>query len=264
MRDLLICITAHKEGHGLRPALQFAEEMCLSRHFQIDGLVTLDKADPKTVAVASDSAITAKTLDYGDVGAVRNWCLDQYCSEYRFILFLDGDDWCTNGWVLQTLESETPGPDPDVYVPNTRVLVWGRHLWALKFRQPQVSGNSRLIRRLTRVTNMWGSCVLIPSRTAKLLRYRLESEGFLFEDWWYHMDIESLGGSHISVPGKYFYRQDYLPRRVSRQNALRREGGFLSPRPIDSLTHKLKALIVLLLFFRGLAVGWKSAKGLQF
>ena len=188
MQDLLVCITAHREGELLHDALKFAENISKHPDFSSDVLVTLDRADEETLGVARRSPFRTELLDFGDVGLVRNHVLGTHFISHKFVLFLDGDDWCSIDWVISVLGGDKFGTVRSIYTPKYRVLCWQNSKYGLVFRQPNSLPGAQFPGKLLEITNLWSSCVMIPKHLRRELRYRVQNDGFVNEDWWMNYD----------------------------------------------------------------------------
>lgn len=234
--NLLIAITAHAEGDLLSRAYACAEKIRseLQNISAVKILLTLDVPDEATSAVASKTGAEIIRFEFGDVGAVRNWVLTNRSSHYDSTLFLDGDDLTESSWILESISLLEGLDRPALASPNCRVDVFpNRAQSRLEFRQPNVAKNFLFWTTLTRVTNLWHSCVIFNKQASESLRYPLEKEGQLFEDWALNIEAMKLKIPHFTFTGKVFYYRRKSSRLKSQQRKL------LKSSDVRSLTRNL-------------------------
>ena len=243
----MICVLAHREGELLVNALEAASQAQSENNEKIDVIIALDSADYETVAVAKKYSFPSRTFNFNDVGCVRNSLLEEFANTHSQIAFIDGDDWCSSGWLTSTFSSSLGIQKPRITCPRTRVILRDASALALKVRQPNTFPPYRRWRPLVRVTNLWGSCMVINQAAARKIRFRTEREGYLSEDWWFFFDALSENVQITTTEGEYFYLQKTTNSRRRIQgdkNGLR--PGFRIP------IRKLFSLTLFVLNFRGL------------
>ena len=94
----------------------------------------------------------------------------------------------------------------------------------LRFYQPTIKcGSFGIGSILLQLTNLWGSTFLINEAAASKLSFRLESDGFLFEDWWFFLDANRSLVPHLTAQGSQIYLQRHQSR-LRLQTKLRKSG----------------------------------------
>lgn len=243
-------ITAHDEGANLNRAIESSFQIIsdLADSASVTVFITLDVSDEITDSFAEQAGFPILRTEYGDVGEVRNLILSDYSSQYDATLFLDGDDECDSTWVQEALKSKFLSDKPMLASPSRRELVYEQSSRRLTFCQPSATATLGCWLIVNSVTNLWHSCVLINNTASSMIRYPLEKDGVLFEDWRMNNNALQMGIPHLSYPGlvKYHRKKN---SRLKTQQLDHRNASTLYERFIN-FVRKVLALAVLSLMAR--------------
>jgi hypothetical protein len=186
--------------------------------------------------------------------------MSEYLDDHDLMVFLDGDDYWCKHWLKNAIEKAKSISGSSIISPKHRTHVWPGFfgLRSLRFLQPSQEDRIwPIVPNLSTITNLWGSTFMVKPPAANDLRFRLERDGYYFEDWWFNVDSLSLAVPRHTANGTHYYTQSKGSRRriqaklspptpyvdrIESHNAMRKR--------LSRLVRKPLALGVLLLMFR--------------
>jgi len=206
--DVSAVLTAHAEGtmvgvlfRGMLAAVRVAAQAGLA----VEMLVVLDRPDePTREMLAEVDTHGARLLEvsYGDQGLARNHAVRD--SRGRFVAFLDGDDLCTENWLVAAHALCMAEPRTIAHPYADWVFGDGRSLWL-----PADHTDPRFDPATLRVTNAWDALCLAP-REAYLdhpFQARDLAQGYAFEDWLWNLETIESGYVHLVVPDTIHFKR---------------------------------------------------------
>lgn len=248
---ILFVITAHDEGDILRRTLAATVESLSDYPGRFSLLVLADSCDAKTESVISSLEVNAISLELGDVGAARNFAIDNLSIGYEGLVFLDGDDMVSDSWLKSLMNLKQYEESESLVCPSQRVLYWGPKVpFKIVFKQPDSTKLRSLAEFALRTSNLWASCVYIPSSVITRVRFPEKESGLLNEDWWFFLSALNSGLRVTTLQGELWYLQKTDSRR--RQHARQsKSGNTAEPRTPGhkSPFRKIAALLLLLFLF---------------
>jgi hypothetical protein len=268
MPRTLVVITAHREGKLLSQAYRNAQTaLDRLRGSKTDLTIVLDQPSETTRKAAAELSCPQHEVEFSDVGPARNWAMQRFADDYDFLVFLDGDDYWGGDFLANALEVAVSKSGPFLVSPRWRVQFWeSKSRFEVGFKQPSAVGRAiPILHKVARMTNLWGSTFLISSEAAKKLRFRSESKGYGFEDWWFCVDSLEAGFPRYVADGIHYYRQrPNSRRRVQSAVGLRDKSASLRQAPRKPLKQptligpnlrRALGLTVLILQF---SLGWRK------
>ena len=259
--NVLVCVVAHHEGNQILETSEkatFAIREVVGHNLAL--MVALDKPDEITRAASASLDHKSVEFSFGDAGSVRNEVMTKYGDQFDLLVFLDGDDyWCPH-WLSNAIEKTKSISGPAIISPKHRTHIWPGYLGLrnLRFFQPsQEDAIWPSDSKCAKITNLWGSTFLLKPPVSNDLRFRLERDGFYFEDWWFNVDSLALAVPRYTAIGTHFYTQSKGSRRriqAQLKPPTPYDEGIASNKGIQKLLSRLVrkplALLVLLLMFR--------------
>ncbi len=235
-----VIITAHNEGFMLARTIQsvLAATRQLETDFEI--IIHLDNADAETRAIAekyskkgglsaadrnqsSRSSLAAdwRVLEnhFGDVGAARNFAIQQAHGEYLFLI--DGDDLISENYIVNILK----------VLENTQKEVVVSPEYCIEFSDTEKSGailrmadsGSREYNAFMLFSvNLW--IVAIAGRRTTFLDhpYIRSIDGYGHEDYALNIELAGANIKHLVAPETvYFYRRKQSSRQDQHNTSLR-------------------------------------------
>ena len=259
--NVLVCVVAHHEGNQI---LETCEKATLAIRevvgHNVSLLFAMDRPDEITRKSVASLEHKSEEFSFGDAGSVRNQVITKYVDEFDLLVFLDGDDyWCSH-WLSNAIEKTKSISGPAIISPKHRTHIWPGYLGLRNLRFSQPSREDAiwpLVPYLASITNLWGSTFMLKPPAAHNLRFRLERDGFYFEDWWFNVDSLELAVPRYTASGTHFYTQSKGSRRRV-QAKLKPSTPYVDgikshtgiQKVLSRLVRKPLALSVLLLMFR--------------
>jgi hypothetical protein len=206
MVDISLLITLHREGPLAHRTLCSAMRCCeiaVAQGLSVEMVVTLDKADEQTFAVAKAHpfvrAVASRILllAHGDLSSSRNSGIE--ASRGSLVTVCDGDDHLSPNWLVAAHRAQQDfGADailhPEVIATfGTESVFW--------FQPDQIDAGISPVSMLA--ANPWNACCFAPKRIFEAVPYEVSrpgESGFGFEDWHWNCQTMADGFVHRIVP----------------------------------------------------------------
>ena len=223
-----------------------------------DIVLYLDNPDRETISACLRGNASFEVHQVGDVAILRNLALDRLRGR-PFIVFIDADDWISEDYFQNLIRTMKARPEIGILVPEIRMHVF-QNFPFLRIGFRQFVSNSVKLARLSRITSLYGSNIVIHGPKHFTLRYPQESDGFLFEDWWFickvlesGMPIETFSGTH------YYFQKSEGSRRRHHLDVMREKDKFLTPGLHPEIMRRQVALGLLAFQWLAHIVKWPSS-----
>jgi len=209
-----VIVTFHTEGevaqrilHGIERLRRFAERQGIV----VECVLVLDCADPGTIRVVRGSPVLRANdqvieVSNRDPGASRNAGIE--LARGSFVAIVDGDDYCTENWLVEALEVSMTAPGDLIVHPELTISFGTVHCVARSLdmaAQPDYPLQNCL------AVHPWISCSFGATAVYKRVPYRRTDTmetGFGFEDWHWNLETIAMGVRHVSASGTaYYYRR---------------------------------------------------------
>lgn len=219
-----VVITFHGEGLLAHKSL-LSLSRCVSAAQQagekIEIIATLDRPDHETNRVVQSYDAPIKpdkilTLDFGDLGLSRNSAIQ--ASNGQWVLICDGDDYLSENFIIQCLESINRLDKKTILHPEL-VIHFGAEnslWWQLGDEGPEFNPACLL------ACNPWNSCSFAPRFIYLETPYQLArpgETGFGFEDWHWNSETLARGYSHRIAKGTVHYVRKKLHHSLNIDHA---------------------------------------------
>lgn len=219
-RQVSVVMTFHAEGGiahwallGFERGRVAAERVGL--HVQL--IAVLDRADERTRRVVEFHPVLRDgdrvlISSHGDPGLARNHGIER--SSGYWIGILDGDDYCSANWVVESVR--VLSSHPHVVVHTDYLLTFGS-CWEMTRQTDQLAGDGSLETCFKH--HLWASTVFARRGLFVQCPYRQANmglNGFGYEDWDWSLCVLAAGYRHTTAPETaLFYRRKAMG---SRQN----------------------------------------------
>lgn len=246
----VVVVTAHREGDLLIRCVDSLRRSSSSVELSPEVLVLLDNPDHVTVGICELMKVRYEIHNVSDVARLRNFALDNL-NKRPFIVFIDADDWVSDNYFSELYRTMQETPSALILVPKFRIHIFEKFpALGLGFRQ--FNSKSKSLIKVSRITSLWGSNIVIREPARFGLRYPLEIDGFLFEDWWLMRKALEAGLIVETFGGTYYYFQKLSSsRRRQQSDAMRGNQVTASPGVKPEAARKLAALGLLALQWLG-------------
>ncbi|MCP8464775.1 glycosyltransferase family 2 protein [Pseudomonas sp. ZM23] len=236
-RDIVsIVMTFHAEAHLAHWSLLGFER--LRRVSEAAGInmqlvAVLDSADIDTGRIVRSHPVLRRSdvclaTRHSDPAIARNSGIDAASGSYLGIL--DGDDYCSANWVVESLGMLRRYPQ--VVVHTDYLVVFGS-AWGMGRLSDQLIGEGQLESCFKH--HLWVSTVIAPREVFLACPYRgsqMATSGFGYEDWDWSLAVLAQGIRHTTAPGTaLFYRQKVTQSRqrdATAQQVVLQPGPFFS------------------------------------
>jgi glycosyltransferase involved in cell wall biosynthesis len=223
--NISVVLNAHNEGEILANAIESALAntlLCSQLNIEVEVLVVLDKADPRTTSLAQSYSESVKivAVEFGELAKSRNFGISKVTGDY--VALLDGDDFWGRNWLLNCFQYARIS-DSDVLHPEFSVHFSRMRRRAGTFiqRHPSSRDPSFLPHSLVE-GNPWTS-LSFARRAIFLDNPYLENDkqsGIGFEDWSFNLQTLRQGIHHVPVPDTvHFIREKGASMKKSQQKA---------------------------------------------
>lgn len=208
-----LIMTFHREGvyaHKSLLGFQRIREFSQAEGIEVNLICTLDCADEFTSQIVNrflqqygQPKDRVLNISVGSLAASRNIGLDHVQTEY--LGFLDGDDFCSENWILAALKLQMSAQKPTLTIPGN-VISFG-----LKNGRMRSQSSDRIPLEQMMNVHHWTACSFGPKKLYKNNPYN-ENVGklsrFAFEDWDFNLRNVADGVSILPVENTYlFYRR---------------------------------------------------------
>jgi hypothetical protein len=208
-----------------------------SRDISVQLVAILDRPDEATRRMVSQHPILAEgdevvEVTHGDLGLSRNTGVEQ--SRASHVGFLDGDDYCSENWLAESLFVLAAGDGvvvhPEYTVSHGACHLIGRSVDQLTEEYPLESCFKH---------HPWVSVAVAAKSVFQEIPYRetrVCDTGFGYEDWDWNLRVMASGLKHtVARQTCLFYRRKAESMLVSMntRNALVRPGVFFEGRSFD-------------------------------
>ncbi|WEJ70758.1 glycosyltransferase family A protein [Pseudomonas sp. PSE14] len=233
-----VVMTFHAEGGiahwtllGVERGRVVAERLGL----QVQLVAVLDRADEHTQRVVESHPVLREgdrvlMSQHGDPGLARNHGIEQSSGDW--IGILDGDDYCTANWIIESVR--VLRNRSQVVVHTDYLLTFGGR-WEMTRLTDQLSGGGSLETCFKH--HLWASTVFARRELFVQCPYRqanMEYNGFGYEDWDWSLCVLAAGYKHTTAPGTVlFYRRKAAG---SRQNLGLQQQVVVRPGPFFATT----------------------------
>lgn len=244
---LTLVLNAHREGHivveSILSALA-AQSAALKQGAEVELILVLDKGDQLTTRLASQfsNQITVYFVDFGDLGAARNFGVSKSLAE--FVAFQDCDDLISDNWLIESLSLYKSLTGDAVLHPEINYFFgpWYKSASRIIFKHHSSTDSSFSFATLAD-QNPWTA--LCFSRRKVFLEHPYKKIdvplGIGFEDWNFNLETLAANLPHLVVPNTvHFIRQKgskSLKRRSAKAHARIRD-----MRNLRTLAQAYKAL----------------------
>jgi hypothetical protein len=240
MPDISLVMNFHREGvlaHWSLLGFQRMRDYASSRDISVQLVAILDRPDEATRRMVSQHPILAEgdevvEVTHGDLGLSRNTGVEQ--SRASHVGFLDGDDYCSENWLAESLFVLAAGDGvvvhPEYTVSHGACHLIGRSVDQLTEEYPLESCFKH---------HPWVSVAVAAKSVFQEIPYRetrVCDTGFGYEDWDWNLRVMASGLKHtVARQTCLFYRRKAESMLVSMntRNALVRPGVFFEGRSFD-------------------------------
>lgn len=232
-----VVMTFHAEGAIAHWALLGFERMRRAAEefgLKVQLVAVLDRADNDTKQVVVTHPIIrgddqVLVVELGDPGLARNCGVK--CSSGCWIGILDGDDYCTENWIVEAVK--VLRSKLQVVVHTDYLLTFGGS-WELTRQTDQLTGAGSLETCFKH--HLWASTVFAERVVFEQCPYRranMGTSGFGYEDWDWSLCVLAAGYQHtVALGTALFYRRKAVGSRQScglQQQVVVRPGPFFAP-----------------------------------
>lgn len=197
-----IVATFHREGllaHRSLLSMQRCREAALAAGYQVQWVLTLDRADAETTRVVTEFAglqaqDVVAAIDVGDLGLSRNHAVGLAGGEW--IGICDGDDYLSRNWIAASLDALRPAPETSIAHPELIVHFDGEQALSRQLAQRDPDFDPAMML----MVNPWNSCSFALRRIYLDCPYLLSrpgETGFGFEDWHWNCETLARGLEHV-------------------------------------------------------------------
>lgn len=226
-KDISAIINLHNEGliaHNSLRSLCDAAAVARASGISVEILVVADRVDSPTkeyVAMVNHMEANVIEVDHGDLSSARNAGVK--LSTGQNISFLDGDDLCSDNWLIKAYETRQKKGPLSILHPEAN-LFFGPEVtpsWMLHQDSTSHEGDWTLLA----LRNCWTSLSFADRSAYERVNFKRNciGLGFGFEDWCWNIETIANGYSHQIVLGTTHLirvQENSLVRQTSSARAL--------------------------------------------
>ena len=206
-----VVVTAHREGTLLLPTFQSArvsaEALAKRSEVPVEFVISLDRPDAETQAVAASLPGRLTTCDAGDPGANRLHAVA--AARHDFIAFLDGDDLWSSNWLCKAwdlMQVIEPGHRETCMLHPEYNLIFGAHSMLVRQGDPE---DPFFDLTYLRSGNYWDALSFCHRRIYEEFPFLPNdpANGIAHED--FHLSCVTVlnGVEHLLVPGTVHFKR---------------------------------------------------------
>jgi hypothetical protein len=199
--DLTVIVNAHREGllcHPTIGSVRSAVARLISDGVRAEVLCIADRSDcltRSTLSLAFGPDIAVHAVDFGDLGASRNYGVLN--AKGTYVAFIDADDLWGESWLQRAYHAARHNSDEIVWHPQISVYFGKDHFSVI---HPDMDEEGFSIAGLS-VENYWTSLSFAHSSVYRTVPYPTTDlkRGLGFEDWSWNMSTIMAGYRHKIV-----------------------------------------------------------------
>jgi hypothetical protein len=241
MPDISLVMNFHGEGvlaHWSLLGFQRMRHFASRRGKSVQLIAVLDRADVATRRIVGQHPALCDgdrvlQVDHGDLGLSRNSGIG--LAEALHVGVLDGDDYCSENWLVEGLEAAASGGEgvvvhPEYTISHGACHLIGRSVDQLAEDYPVESCFKH---------HPWVSVVVAAKSVFQEIPYletRVREKGFGYEDWHWNLEVIASGRKHsLARRTCLFYRrkEESMLVAMNARNAVVRPGRFFDGRSFD-------------------------------